>query len=126
MGGVFALLAAGTLIHVVVTSMRRRRRDLAVLKTLGFTRRQLVLTVASTATVSALIGLLVGIPAGLATGRWLWTVRAEDLGVFVDPQEPFVSIALVTVAGVALAGAVGLVVGRGAASAHTIDVLRSE
>ena len=36
-----AVLAVGTLAHVLLTGVRRRRRDLAVLKTLGCTRSQL-------------------------------------------------------------------------------------
>ena len=36
-----AIMAAGALAHSLVTSVRRRRHDVAVLKTLGFTRRQL-------------------------------------------------------------------------------------
>ncbi|MGN6171758.1 MAG: ABC transporter permease, partial [Streptosporangiaceae bacterium] len=42
LAAVLALLAAGTLAHVLVTGVRRRRRDLAVLKTLGLTRSQLL------------------------------------------------------------------------------------
>jgi ABC-type antimicrobial peptide transport system permease subunit len=66
MGHTPALLAAALALGAVVAlgltliaSVRRRRRDLALLKTLGFTRRQLVTTVASQATVAALIGTLI-------------------------------------------------------------------
>jgi hypothetical protein len=40
LAAVLALLAAATLAHVLLTGVRRRRRDLAVLKTLGCTRSQ--------------------------------------------------------------------------------------
>ncbi len=39
---VLALLAVGTFTHVLVTSVRRRRRELAILKTLGLRRAQLL------------------------------------------------------------------------------------
>jgi hypothetical protein len=74
-----AVLAAGLAAGAVVAlgimlaaSVRRRRRDLAVLKTLGFTRRQLAVTVAWQASVAAIVGIVVGVPTGLALGRWLW------------------------------------------------------
>src|SRR5207302_4918423 len=41
-----ALAAAATIAHTLVTSIRRKRRDLAVLKTLGFVKRQVSTTVA--------------------------------------------------------------------------------
>ncbi|HYA50612.1 MAG TPA: FtsX-like permease family protein, partial [Streptosporangiaceae bacterium] len=42
LGAVLALLAVGTLAHVLLTGVLRRRRDLAVLKTLGLIRPQLL------------------------------------------------------------------------------------
>jgi predicted lysophospholipase L1 biosynthesis ABC-type transport system permease subunit len=44
LGIMLALLAVGTLAHVLVTSVRRRR-ELAILKVLGLVRRQLLLVV---------------------------------------------------------------------------------
>ena len=88
MGGVFAVLAAATLAHVIVTSVRRRRPELALFRTLGFTRRQLMLTVAAAASTAAVVGLVVGVPVGVAAGRWLWTLRAQDLAVAVVPRVP--------------------------------------
>jgi hypothetical protein len=40
LSGLLALIAVGTLAHTLASSTRRRLRDLAVLKTLGFIRRQ--------------------------------------------------------------------------------------
>ena len=52
-----AAIAAAALAHTLVTAIRRRRRQLAVLKTSGFDRRQLLATVAWQATTFAAIGL---------------------------------------------------------------------
>jgi hypothetical protein len=46
--------------------MRRRRRDLALLKALGFTRRQISATIAWQATSTVAVGLLIGVPVGIA------------------------------------------------------------
>jgi ABC-type antimicrobial peptide transport system permease subunit len=69
--GVLAALAFGSLAHVLVSTVRRRRRDLAVLKALGFTRRQVMMTVAVQATVVLGIALLIAVPLGIAAaGRF--------------------------------------------------------
>src|SRR5205823_9586917 len=74
LAGVLALLAAVTLAHTLVSSVRRRRRDLAVLKTLGFVRGQVSLAVVWQATTLSAIALLIGVPLGTAGGRWAWTL----------------------------------------------------
>ncbi|HYB17440.1 MAG TPA: FtsX-like permease family protein, partial [Streptosporangiaceae bacterium] len=70
LGGVLALLAVGTLAHVLLTGVRRRRRDLAVLKTLGLVRSQVLRVVAWEASALAAAALLVGLPLGVLAGRW--------------------------------------------------------
>ena len=55
-------------VSALVSSLRRRRRELAVLKTLGFSRRQVRATVAWQASTVAAVGLVVGIPLGLLVG----------------------------------------------------------
>ena len=73
LSGLLALLAVGTLAHTLVSSIRSRRRDLGILKTLGFVRPQLRSTVAWQATTLVAIALLIwvarrrrGRPVGLA------------------------------------------------------------
>ena len=76
LAAVLALLAAGTLAHVLLTGVRRRRRDLAVLKTLGLTRAQLLRVVSWQASALATAALLAGLPLGVLAGRVvLGTVR---------------------------------------------------
>src|SRR5580698_2658366 len=79
MGAMPAVLAGGLAAGAVaglgltlVASVRRRRRDFATLKTLGFTKGQLAAAVAWQSTVVAAVGLVVGVPVGIAAGRWLW------------------------------------------------------
>ena len=61
----------------LIASVRRRRRDLALLKTLGFTERQLAATVAWHATTAVAIGVVFGVPLGVAVGRWLWDLSRK-------------------------------------------------
>ena len=60
-----------------MTSVRARRRDLAVLKTLGCSRRQVGATVAWQATTIVGLALVIGIPVGIIAGRWTWRGFAE-------------------------------------------------
>ncbi len=62
-GAVIALAVA-----LVATAFRQRRQDLFTLKTLGFTRGQLAVTLTWQATVTALVGIVIGVPVGIAAG----------------------------------------------------------
>ncbi len=76
--GVVAVVA---LAHALLTSVRERRRELAILKTVGFVRSQLVMTVVWQGAAVGVIALLVGLPLGVAAGRWVWTFVTGYLGV---------------------------------------------
>ena len=84
----FGVVGATMLAHALVASIRRRRRELAVLTTLGFDRRQIVATVAWQATTIASVGLVVGLPLGAALARFGWNVFANELGVVRHPVIP--------------------------------------
>ena len=69
--GSIAVLA---LANALVVAVRRRRRDLAVLRAMGFTRRQTAISVVVMALAIVAIGVLVGVPVGMAIGATLWRV----------------------------------------------------
>jgi hypothetical protein len=122
-------LAAGAGVALgltLVASVRRRRRDLALLKTLGFTRKQLAETVAWQASVAAVIGVVIGVPVGIALGRWLWDLFARAIFAVPDPTVPVLQVVLVAVGAVVLANIVAAVPGRMAARTRTALLLRTE
>ena len=121
--GGLAVLAVG---HALVTGVRRRRRDLALLKTLGFDRRQLRATVAWEATTLALVGLLVGIPAGIVLGTMTWRVVADGLGVAVGATVPVVALAVTAAGALLLVNVIAFLPARAAASCRPAVALRSE
>src|SRR6185295_11732925 len=92
LASLLAVLAIGTLAHTLITGISRRRRDLAILKTLGFVRRQLRGAVAWQATTLTLFALVIGLPVGLAVGRWGWKLFADQLGVLPVPVVPSTTI----------------------------------
>jgi hypothetical protein len=122
-------LAAGAVAALgltLVTSVRRRRRDFALLKTLGFTRGQLAAAIAWQSTVIIAIGLVIGVPLGIAAGRWLWLLFARELSAVPDAVVPAASIALAALAALVLANLVAALPGRSAARTSAALTLRSE
>ena len=96
LAGLLAIFGAAMVGHALVTSVRRRRRDLALLKTLGLTTRQVAAAVAWQASTFALLGAVFGVPAGWALGRWLWSLFASEIGIpgtFVLPLQVFLVVA---------------------------------
>jgi FtsX-like permease family len=76
-------VAAGAVLSLalaLLASVRRRRRELALLKTLGLTRRQVMAAVAWQASVILVVAGLVGVPLGVAAGHWAWAAFATSLG----------------------------------------------
>jgi ABC-type lipoprotein release transport system permease subunit len=120
-----ALIALGFLVHVLVSSVRRRRGDLAVFKTLGFARRQVAATSVWQATTMALLALVIGIPVGLAVSALVWRVFAEALGIAPDVMLPAAAFLAIPVV-LALAAVVAVVPALLAARTHPATVLRSE
>ena len=120
------LASPGLLAHVLVSAGRRHRRDLAVLKTLGFVRRQIALTVTWQASALVLVALLVGLPLGVAAGRWLWTRVADGLGVVAVPVVPLAAIALVVPAAFALSTLIAAIPAAMAARTRPAIALRAE
>lgn len=124
-----AALAAGAVAALgltLVASVRRRSRDLALMKTLGFTHRQLAATVAWQSTVAVLIGTVLGIPLGIIAGRSLWILFAHEIDVIPTPTVPALTVVLIGVIALALANVVAAVPGRIAARTPTALLLRSE
>ncbi len=118
-GAVIALAVA------LVATVRKRRQDLALLKTLGFTRNQLAVTLAWQATVTAIVGIVIGVPVGIAAGRQLWIIFARSIDAVPEPSVPL-SIVLVAAGALVLANLVAAIPGRVAASTPAAVILRED
>ena len=71
-----------------MASVRRRRRELALLKTLGFVRRQLASAVAWQSSIAVAMGVVVGVPVGILLGRTLWNLFAHEIDAVPMPSVP--------------------------------------
>jgi putative ABC transport system permease protein len=110
-GVVLALLLFATLAHTVLSTMRRRQIDLAVLRALGATRRQLESTMRWQTLMLIGSALVVGIPLGLIANRIAWTAFTDRVGVSPGTVTPLALLAVgasaVLVLGYGLATGVG-------------------
>ena len=126
LASILIALAIGSAAHLLITSVRRHRRNLALLKTLGFTRRQIGTAVLAQA--STLIGtaLIVAVPIGVTTGRWLWSTTAHSLGIPIIQPIPIANIVIVVISAFAVGNLLAFIPGRLATRVHPAAALRAE
>jgi hypothetical protein len=126
LSGALAAGAVASLWLTLAASVRRRRADLALLKTLGLTRRQLAATVAWQSTVAVAAGALIGVPLGIALGRYLWDLFAGQISVVPEPSVPVLTVAAVIAGALVAAILVAAIPGRAAARIPAAALLRAE
>lgn len=117
-----AIAAVLALALTIIASVRQRRRDLALLKSLGMRRSQLRAIVASQTSTILVVAILAGIPLGIAAGQWAWTAFANEIGVVPAPVVPAGAVAL---GGLMLLVAGNLLAAWPAAVAARTSVVRS-
>jgi predicted lysophospholipase L1 biosynthesis ABC-type transport system permease subunit len=126
LAGILAVLGLAALGQFAVLSARRRRRDFAILKTLGLVRRQLRAVTTWQVTTLTGLALLVGLPVGVAAGHWAWGLFAGDVGLSSAAITPVPLVLLMVPGAVLAANAIALPPGRHCARLDPAAVLRSE
>ena len=126
LGSVLILFGVATLLHVLVVSVTRRRQEVGLLKSLGFLRRQVVSTVLWQTTTVALIGLVVGVPLGVAIGRLVWRAFADYLGVVPVPVVTLPEIGAIALGTLVVANLLAAVPALAAARIRPASLLRAE
>ncbi|MGQ0434613.1 MAG: FtsX-like permease family protein [Microthrixaceae bacterium] len=97
-------VAIGMMWHALAVSVAGRRRDIAILRTIGFTPRQVAGSISWQASTMLCSALAVGLLPGILAGRWAWAAIATTLGVPTNAAIP----AGVLVVGIPSALLVGL------------------
>jgi hypothetical protein len=110
----------------LVASVRRRRRSMAMLRTLGFTGRQLRASVAWQSSVAVVIGLVVGVPLGIVAGRFVWDLFAANIYVVPSPTVPALAIVAIALGSLVLGNLVAAIPGGIAARTPAALLLRTE
>jgi hypothetical protein len=121
-----ALGAALSLALSLSYAVRRRRRELMVLKTLGFTRRQVAATLWWQASATMVAALAIGIPLGAFGGSFLWSMFARALDVVASPRVPTPTIIGLAVAAIVVANVTAVLPARRARRLQSATVLRTE
>jgi FtsX-like permease family len=123
-GAMLAVFGAATLAHLLIVSVSRRRREVGLLKVLGFVNGQVVSTVSWQATTLALIGVVAGVPLGLVVGRGVWNAFADNLGAVPVTVVPILLTAAITVGVLVGANVIAIVPALVAARSKPGDLLR--
>jgi hypothetical protein len=126
LSGFLAVMAVGAVGHALAVAVRRRRRELAVLRALGLTRVQSRGVVVIHGSVHAVIGLATGIPLGLVAGRLLWRVVADFTPLAYQPPLAFWALLAIGPATLLTAVLLALWPGHRAARLRPAQVLRAE
>ena len=120
-----ALLGATAVGHAVISAVRRRRRELGVARSLGFTRRQTEGSVLVLAVGLAGVGSVAGTVVGVVAGRALWRTVALDVGARPETSTPWLLVGL-PVAVVVVAGLVAAAPAHLAGRMRPAEILRTE
>ena len=119
-------LAVGALAHVSASVLRRRRGELAVLRSLGMTPLQVRACLGWQATTLAAVGLVVGVPLGMALGRLAWRAVADATPMIYVAPLAVLALALAVPVALTVANLVAALPGQRAARLRPAEVLRTE
>ena len=120
------LFGAATLVHLLAVSVARRRGEAGILKVLGFVRHQVAATVSWQATTVALIGIVAGIPLGMAAGQVTWRLFATNFGAVPVPVVPVWLLAGLAAGVIAAANVLAVSPALIAARSHPGKLLRTQ
>jgi ABC-type lipoprotein release transport system permease subunit len=125
-GAALSLFGAATLVHLLLVSVRRRRTETGLLKVLGFVRRQIGAVVSWQATAVVLVGIVAGIPLGIAAGKAAWRLFATSFGVVPVSVVQAVPLIVLALAVLVAANLLAVLPALLAARSRPADLLRSE
>ena len=95
-------------------------------RAIGFRRRQVRESVIAQSITIGIVGLVIGIPAGLIVGRAFWHRLIADVGVIDFPTNPWSLVLLIVPMALAVTVAVALLPAQAAAHASTSRLQRSD
>jgi hypothetical protein len=125
-GGMLALFGAATMVHLLLVSVSRRRAEAGLLKVLGFVRYQVAAVVSWQATAVALVGIVAGVPLGIAAGKVLWRVFATNFGVVPLTVVDVLLVATLAIGVLAAANVLAFFPALLAARSRPAQLLRAE
>jgi putative ABC transport system permease protein len=127
---VLVLIGIGGVFNTLLLNTRERIQDTATLKAVGMSPRQVMVMVAASAALLALVAGLMAMPLGLFLHHVLNDVISASTGNDTPPSvygvfNPF-ELVLIPLLGVVVATAAALIPGRWASRTNVVEVLHSE
>jgi ABC-type lipoprotein release transport system permease subunit len=126
LAALLTVLAVLTLGYVMVTSVQNRRRDVAILRSIGADRRWISRAVHWQATTFTLAPVIIGIPLGLIIGRMVFRLFADSIGTVNDASIPLLLMAGLAIGLAFVANAVAGLTARRSDHRTPAALLRSE
>ena len=125
---VLVLVAAVGVFNATLLSTRERSHDIATLKAVGMTSRQIAVMVTGTALVLTVTAGVIGVPLGMWLTGAIFSAMFEFIGLVLDASGTFGPLTLLLVFAAAVAVSMGgaALPARWAAAAPVAEVLRSE
>ena len=124
-GAILAVFGAATLLHLLVVSVSQRRREVGLLKVVGFVNGQVASTVAWQATTLAVAGIVIGVPMGVVVGGFIWRAFANNLGAVPVSVVPVWLIALLVAGVLVVANLIAVAPALVATRSKPRDLLRT-
>ncbi len=124
LGVVLALFGIAALMHLLVVSLTRHRREMGILKAIGFVNRQVGAVVRWQATTVGLVGILIGVPLGIVAGRAAWQAFATNLGAVPVAIVPLWELVLLAAAVIIVANVLAIFPALAAERANTAEMFR--
>jgi hypothetical protein len=121
-----ALMGAAAIAYGLALTVRRRREDLAILRSLGLTASQTGSVMTWQATVVAMLSIVLGLPIGIGVGRAIWSSVAGRSNLIVRPEVPPLVLFGLAIGALVIALATSVLPNRRARRLQPARVLRGE
>ena len=126
LASLLVLVVGVTVANAMVIAVRRRRRDIAILQSLGSTRGNVTAVGVWQGVTIGVTALLFGVPLGVVVGRWFWSRLANGFGTLAEPVVPLAGLGALVVVVLLLAALSGLAPIRAGLRHQPAMVLHSE
>jgi len=128
---ILTLIAVAGVFNTVVLNTREKARDIAILKAIGMTPRQVVTMVLASVAALGIVGAVIGIPAGIALHTNILVLMGQIASSTAIPAAFFQVFGIAMLAGLGLAGIAIAMLGatlpaQWAAQSRVTEVLQSE
>jgi ABC-type antimicrobial peptide transport system permease subunit len=124
--GFLVVLGIASVTHAVHSTLRRRRRELAVLRALGFGPADERTAIRWQAACIAIVALVLGLPLGVIGGRLVFETLVEDAGLERTFATSAFVIAGAVIATICALQLLAVVLGSRAGRLRPAAVLRAE